>query len=60
MKRKSMENHWMISIVASSPFLLTKALDGFVYLENIIGEYLPWLYSDMLSICIYVLFIQML
>lgn len=54
MKRKSMENHWMVSIVASSLFLLTKALDGFVYLENILGEYLPWLYSDMLSIYIYI------
>lgn len=54
MKRKSMENHWMVSIVASSLFLLTKALDGFVYLENILGEYLPWLYSDMLSIYLYI------
>lgn len=58
MKRKSMENHWMVSIVASSLFLLTKALDGFVYLENILGEYLPWLYSDMLSIYIYICFIH--
>ena len=54
MQQKSMENHWMISTVASSLFLLTKALDGFVYLEHILGEYLPWLYSDMTYTYIYI------